>query len=379
MGQKTTTIIFINQSSGYLMIDIIKAYEGVYDERVLLAGVVNARNHKLPDEVKHHHIIEYDRSSKNKRILTWFIAFIQIIWIIKTKYNNSFLFIVSNPPLSSFIPFFCKNPFSLLIYDVYPEAITQLYSKNKSSLLIKLWKGANKNIFNKATSIVTISEGMRNLLQQYCDLSKVKVIPIWTDNNFFIKVPKEKNFFLKEQGLNHRFVVLYSGNLGYSHDVEFIIELAKKITDNDIFFLIIGSGEKSILIKNSIVSNRLSNCRILPLQPTHILPYSFSSADLAIITLSHSASLLSVPSKTYNFLSVGSPLLCVSKKDSELARLVSFYNVGQCFSTFDIDKMSVYILKLKNNPQYHTLLKNNAFNASLQFTPYNALRFLTNV
>ena len=45
------TIVFVNQSSGYLMIDIIHAFGKQYSERVLIAGTVNPRNNPLGDGV----------------------------------------------------------------------------------------------------------------------------------------------------------------------------------------------------------------------------------------------------------------------------------------------------------------------------------------
>ena len=327
------------------MIDIIRAYEGVYDERILLAGSIAVRNNKLPDNVKVHYLAKYNRLSKIKRIITWLISIIQIIWIVKTRYRDAFLFIVTNPPLAIFIPLFCNNQFSLLFYDIYPDALIELNIIKKSSIIVRLWKSVNKIVLLKASRIVTISDGMKQLLNQYSGNNIVNVIPIWTDNKFFHNIQKRNNHFSKDQGLCNKFVVLYSGNLGYTHDVDVIVDLAERLQNVDIFFLIIGSGEKFKYISTQIIIRNLNNCRILPLQPSNILPYSFSSADLAIVTLSKDASHLSVPSKTYNYLSVGAPLLCIAENNSELGKLVSTYTIGKCFSKNQISEMIEYIIK----------------------------------
>ena len=343
MGKKLNQILFINQCSGYLMIDIIRAYGGIYDERILLAGSINSQNIQIPDDIKVHKLFAYNRKSKFMRLFTWTIAFIQTLWFLKTRYRNSFLFIVSNPPLAVFIPLFCNNPFLLLIYDIFPDAIINSKLIDKTSVIAKIWNAANKVIFYKARRIITISDGMKHILQQYHTNIKIDVIPIWANTKLFTKVTKDENFFLLEQGLTDKFVILYSGNLGYSHDVEVIVELAEMLQDVDVFFLIIGSGGKYSNISNQINLRGLTNCRILPLQPSNILPYSFSAADIAIVTLSKNASNLSVPSKTYNYLSVGAPLLCIAEQDSELGKLVSKYSIGMCFSKDQTVLMSQYI------------------------------------
>jgi len=379
MGKKLNQILFINQCSGYLMIDIIRAYGGIYDERILLAGSINSQNIQIPDDIKVHKLFAYNRKSKFMRLFTWTIAFIQTLWFLKTRYRNSFLFIVSNPPLAVFIPLFCNNPFLLLIYDIFPDAIINSKLIDKTSVIAKIWNAANKVIFYKARRIITISDGMKHILQQYHTNIKIDVIPIWANTKLFTKVTKDENFFLLEQGLTDKFVILYSGNLGYSHDVEVIVELAEMLQDVDVFFLIIGSGGKYSNISNQINLRGLTNCRILPLQPSNILPYSFSAADIAIVTLSKNASNLSVPSKTYNYLSVGAPLLCIAEQDSELGKLVSKYSIGMCFSKDQTVLMSQYILKVKSDILYKDTLAKNAYLASLDFGPENALKFVADV
>jgi len=44
-------IVFVNQSSGYLMIDIIHAFGKHFADRVLIAGTINPRNNPLEDGV----------------------------------------------------------------------------------------------------------------------------------------------------------------------------------------------------------------------------------------------------------------------------------------------------------------------------------------
>ena len=132
------------------MIDIIRAYDGLYDKRSLIAGCVKPRNRQLPDDVRFHRINAYDNSKKSKRVISWLVAFMRIVWIVKTRYRDADLFLVSNPPLSIFIPFFCRNPFTFLVYDVFPDAITESGILKASSLPVRLWAFANQHVLAKA-------------------------------------------------------------------------------------------------------------------------------------------------------------------------------------------------------------------------------------
>ena len=128
------------------MIDIIGTFRDLYDQRVLISGILVERNHRLDSDVKWERIIPYDRRSTVKRLYTWTIGFLRILWLIKTRYSGAHLFLVSNPPFTMFLPLLCKNPFSLLVYDVYPDALTEFEVFKQNSGIVKAWQNTNGNL-----------------------------------------------------------------------------------------------------------------------------------------------------------------------------------------------------------------------------------------
>lgn len=369
-------ILFINQSSGYLMIDIIEAFQDIAEQRALAAGLVNPRNKPLGDDVKLEPIITYDRSSTFRRIATWLIGFLQIAWLVLTRYRKAHLFIVSNPPLAPLLPLFCKNSFSLLIYDVYPDTLEEYKILSSNSPFIRLWKRWNKRIYPKAKHIFTLNEGMKSLLSQYVSKDRIEVIPVWTDNSFLRPIPKELNAFRKEQGLEDYFLVAYSGNLGKSHELSVLVDLAEKLQKDNVFVLIIGGGDQYKSLNAKIEASELSNIRLLPWQPTEKLPQTLSAADLGVVSLGREASSLSMPSKTFNLLSVGCPILAISEPSAELSKLVDTYNLGRHFNAGQRDQMIDFVRLLVQNKELYNELCQNALNASFDFGPDNAKRFV---
>lgn len=376
MEKDKKQIVFVNQSSGYLMLDIIEAFGPVYEERILMAGFINPRNKNVDASVKIIKLAAYNRSSSVKRLLTWSLAFIKALWLIKTRYRKADLFLVSNPPFALFIPLFCSNPFRVLVYDVYPDAMISYHLLKPDSWLAGCWRKANKKVFAKAVGIYTIGNGMKKLLSAYIETSKIKVVPVWTDNAFLKPLLKANNPFIEQQKLEGKFIVLYSGNLGKTQEVEVLLELAVKTREPDLFFLIIGGGDKYQWLANKIDEKGLDNIRLLPWQETNQLPYTLAAADLAVVSLGKEASLLSVPSKTYNYLSVGAPLLCIASPDSELAVLVKEYGIGECFYSNEPDRMLDFINHLKNNEQELAAFRQRSLATSRLFGPANALEFI---
>jgi len=141
-------------------------------------------------------------------------------------------------------------------------------------------------------------------------------------------------------------------------------------------FVIIGDGEKKDKLASIIRKNNLKNCLLLPYQQPEVLPYSLASADIAIVTLGKNASRLSVPSKTYNMMSVGAPLLCIADQKSELYNLVRKYEIGECFLENQIEEMKSFVEKLLSNKHILRQYGTNSLKASKNFGSHNINQFL---
>lgn len=369
-------IVFINQSTGYLMIDIVNAFASQCKETALIAGGIKENERSLNPSTKVDKIVEYNRTSIFKRLLTWVWGTIQIYFKLLFKYRGWYVVYVTNPPLSYLLSLCLKNPFSVIVYDIYPDALTNIGIK-KTNFLYRKWIKWNNKLFDKADKIFTLSDGMKKQLSSYTDNNKIESIPNWSASTKLHPINKEENIFIKIHNLTDKFIVLYSGNIGITHNVEYIIEVAKKLkNDNDIQFLIIGEGGKKKILENNVTKYGLNNCRFLTWQSVEMMPYSLASADIAVITLNDDTASLSVPSKTYNLLAVGAPLLCIAPKTSELNNLVSEYNNGRCFDKEAIKEMTEYILEVNNNPTLKKGLSNNSLKASKQFTYKNAEQYV---
>lgn len=369
-------ILFINQSSGYLMIDIIRAFEGKFEQRALAAGFINPRNNPLPDSVKVERIITYDRSSTLRRLWTWLVGFVQIWWLVMTRYRDAHLFIVSNPPFATLLPRLCSNSFSLLIYDVYPDALVEYKVLKKGSFVIRFWNKANQRIYPAARAIFTLSEGMKSRIAQYVEPERISVVPVWTDNDFLRPIPKAENVFRQEQGLQDHFLLLYSGNLGKSHELSVLVDLAKALQDDGVFVLIIGGGDQYESLNTRISSSGLSNIRLLPWQPTEALPQTLAAADLGVVSLGREAALLSMPSKTFNLMSVGVPIMAIADPRAALAKLIEKYQMGDHFEPHQVEEMVAFVRKLASSKSEQERLQRHAIEASRDFGPDNALRFI---
>jgi len=369
-------ITIINQDSGYLMIDIANAFNKKGFEVTLITGRLVERNTPLQSSIKLEKICRYRRTNIPLRLYSWFMGILQIMVKVWFRHRNSRLFIVSNPPFAPLLPLVCKNPFSLLIFDVYIDTPAEIPIIGKMGFLVNLWKRMHKKVLLKAEEIYTLTEGMKNKLEKYSGGKAVNIVPIWTDSEYLKPIPQDENPFIKEHQLEGKFIVLYSGNIGRSSGVESLVKLASLVHDEKIKFVIIGDGVRKAAVIEEIRKLNLNNCLVLPWQDVSVLPYSLASANLGIVSLVAKSSKNAIPSKMYNYMSVGAPILGLSDLDSDLSKFIRSHSVGECFPADSSKEIADYIIHLANHPEECKSISSRSFLASKNFTSKNADLFL---
>lgn len=365
-------IVLINQSSGFLVADDLNAYCTKYDRVCILCGSLSQGVRSVNPKVKVDKICRYDKSSGLKRMVTWIWGSIQVFFKLLFKYRGWEVVYYSNPPMACFSALLLRNKFRIVEYDIYPDAL-HIIGIGDGHFIYRLWGWLKRRLYRKAERIFTLSEGMKAILTEYGPGEKIKVVPLWSASDDFKPVKKEENIFVKENHLEGKFIVMYSGNIGYTHSVECVVEVAKRMReDKDVLFLIIGDGKKKAELMDDVKKSRLNNVHFMPYQDFSLLPFSLASADLGVITLDENVSKVSVPSKTFNLLAVGCPLLAISNEDTEMYRLISKYQNGRCIAKSQIEEIAAYIRELKVNVDLKQWFSHNSLEASKDFTYKNA-------
>lgn len=373
------SVLLANQSTGYLMVDIVNAYvqSGKYDRVELFAGEINIRP-SVPDSSVHViKTVKYDKSSTLKRLLTWVGAFVHLLWVVWRRSKHCHLVLVSNPPLNVFVPLFTRKKFSFIVYDLYPDSLFSQGFVKRNSFLGRWWMTKNKQIFAKADCVFTLSEDMKKAVAQYVAEDKIKIVYNWAHNEHIRPIDKKENVFLTDLKLQDKFIVLYSGNMGMTHDIDVLVDVADRLKENEkIHFLFIGEGTKKAVVEEKVARYGLKNCSVLPYQPLEVLPYSMGAADLAVVTTDAKQSGLSVPSKTYTYLATGAALLCLAEDNTELARLTRERRIGRCFVSQDLGGIAGYILQMVSDRRLLQEYKDNSRKTSLMYTPENAQQYV---
>lgn len=369
-------IFIVNQDLGYLTIDVANAFKECYDKVVLFSGSIDITDRNLHPEIKIFKTIKYNRKSTLKRLFTWGACTMHLTFLLLFKFRGYKVLYYTNPPMSYFNALFFSNSFSVVVFDLYPNAL-KLIGINENSFLYRIWKRINIQVFKKADQIVTLSEGIKEQLSCYVDNNKIKVVSIWPGSEKFKPIPKNENLFLKKHNWENKFIVLYSGNMGIGHKLEVMIDVAENFIDREEFlFLFIGDGAKKKILANLVHNKNLTNVEFLPFQESNILPYSLASADIAVVALEPEVTYASVPSKTFNYMAVGAPILGIGSSGSELENLINYHKVGLYSSGEDANELSKYIDNFFENKSELKKISFRSYSASKRFNYAIAQEYL---
>lgn len=378
MKSRNKRLVIFNQHSSFITIDIVNAFvkKGDYEEVVLVSGVVNEREDVLDKSVIVEKTVPYKKDSFITRLSSWMSAFVKFLFLLTFKYRNSDVFLVTNPPLISFLPYLSSTKnYAVLVFDIYPDALSAGGFVSEKSLIYKIWAKANRKLFARANRIYAISVGMRERLGQYTDVNKVELIHLWSSFEPEI-IKKKDNQFLKDNNLQDAFVVMYSGNMGKGCGLESIVDVAERLkAHKDILFLFVGDGWTVPVLKKKVQDLGLRNCRFMPYQDASVLRHSLSAADVAVISLPGQTGTISIPNKLYTLIALGRPLLSLTPPGTDLYKVMKQFDLGGTFETYEVDAMVNYILEIKNNEQFKQELANNSIKASKAFSKENATKF----
>jgi colanic acid biosynthesis glycosyl transferase WcaI len=219
----------------------------------------------------------------------------------------------------------CRMLFYL--QDLFPE-VGLILGKLKPGLLATILRRATQIGLNSAERIVVLGEDMRRrVLQRGIDPAKVRIVPNWADTSA-VRPPAGENPMKAAWGVQDRFVVMYSGNLGLSQGLDHVLTAASMLRDRPVLFLFVGEGAAKNRLIARVAEEKLENVRFLPYQPKERLGESLTAADVHLIPLQRGLAGYIVPSKLYGILAAGKPYIAAVDEESEVATITAQGQTG---------------------------------------------------
>jgi len=258
--------------------------------------------------------------------------------------------------------------FVFLCEDVFPEVAVLLddfHNKTVNRTLDRI----NRYLLREADVVVALGDRMKRRLveEKGADPSRVRVIHNWADCEAITPKPKD-NAFARAHGLTDRFVLMHSGNVGLSQNLDLLLEAAARLQSRErLVVAIVGDGARRQPLQDMAARRGLTNVRFFPYQPKEQLDDSFATADAFLVSLKPGLEGYIVPSKVYGILASGRPFVAAVDPSCEAAVIAREHHCGTIARPGEPDALATSIAALCDDPAGARVMGENARRAAWQY------------
>ena len=277
-------------------------------------------------------------------------VFLWSLWLFR---KGDHVVVVTAPPslpvTTALAAMLRGSTMTVLVQDSYPEILVAVEKIRQNSIIAVIIDLFNRWVYKFSTRIIVMGRDMADLFERKCNGidTNIVTIPNWADLESIEPLPREGNPMLEELGLIDKFVLLYAGNIGHPTDVETIVKTANILKDRaDIHFLFIGDGAKKRTVVEMTVKLGLENVTILDYRPRSEQTIFLNACDVGLVALINGMWGTAMPSRTYNIMAAGPPVLALTDEESELARVIDEDQIGWHIDPGDPEMLAATIEKI---------------------------------
>jgi colanic acid biosynthesis glycosyl transferase WcaI len=235
--------------------------------------------------------------------------------------------------------------FAFWLQDIYSEAIKGILQKKFGFVGRQIglyYQRMEVRLLRRSNLIVAISDDFTKFLRDHRISERVVVVENWVPLSAFL--PPENS--AGRPGGAFRFV--YAGTLGYKHDLQMLLMLAKE-TDAEVRVYSEGPGADHLRQQAALLPT--GKLVVSDWVPFEDLGRTLASADALVAFIDAAASRYSVPSKVLSYLCAARPVLLSMSPDNQAARIVLREKAGLVTAPGQYDEFVEKARWLMANPE----------------------------
>lgn len=298
-----------------------------------------------------------NKISRVKNILAYFFGAILATFKVG---KQDYVFSISQPPILGGLlgvwgKWIKRAKYIYNIQDFNPEQILAVgYSKNK--FVTDLMMFLDKFSCRQSNLIITVGRDLVDTVNKRFhgkNVPRTVMINNWIDEKEIYPLPEDHPRvleFRKKWGLDDKFVIMYSGNIGLYYDLENIFKVIEKFKPGtkaadgrEVAFAFVGAGSVLDILKSYKEEKQMDNVVFIPYQAQEDLIYSLNAGDVHWCVNAKGIKGVSCPSKAYGIMAAGKPMIGVLEEGSEVRRLIEDCNCGKCCEPSDYSEIQAII------------------------------------
>lgn len=299
---------------------------------------------------------EFSKTNKKSRIKNVVSYFMGAMGATFKVGKMDYVFSISQPPiLGGLLGVWGKwvkhAKFIYNIQDFNPEQVLAV-GYAKSRFITDVMMAFDKFSCKRSDLVITVGRDLVETVEKRFEDKKVpKTVMInnWIDENEIYPLPENNErvlAFKKKYGLDNKFVIMYSGNIGLYYNLENLIKVIEKFgTDNrtadgrEVVFAFIGAGTVLDKLVSYVKEHNMDNVKFIPYQDKADLIYSLNAGDVHWCVNAKGIKGVSCPSKYYGLAAAGKPVIGVLESGSEVRCLIEDTHGGLCCEPGEYDQV----------------------------------------
>jgi len=285
----------------------------------------------------------FGKKSMGSRLLGQILFLIQCVARGLLISDVGAVLVSTSPPMCSAaglaIRFVRRVPLKFWVMDLNPDQAVALGKVAERSVAARLLEWLNRRMLRNADDVVVLDRYMEHRIRIKGAVNgRLSVSPPWPHEDHLDSIDPNRNPFRISQGLNGKFVFMYSGNMSLASPVKPILDAASRMRAVEgVYFLFVGGGLGKRDVEQAIAAGHLRNGACLPYQPMSSLRFSLSAADVHIVTLGKDMVGIVHPCKIYGAMRVGRPILYVGPRPSHLSDILEEFQIGWQVDGSDVE------------------------------------------
>lgn len=242
------------------------------------------------------------------------------------------------------------------VFDLYPEAIL-VNSPKWMKMAASLIKPILPFVYRQVDIMADIGCCMRARVKRYGHKALCETLTPWALVEP-TEIPPACAEMRKELFGDAKIGLLYSGTVGYAHDLTDFIKLARICREKkiDAAFCFAGYGNRYNELVKAITSED-TNIRLAGFASEKDLERRLSAADIHLISLRPGWEGIVVPSKFFGALAIGRGVLFSGAPGGEIPQWIKQHRIGELLN----EDTPEWLEKMIRNPELISEMQKNAF------------------
>lgn len=245
-------------------------------------------------------------------------------------------------------------PFVYWLQDLQGVAIAELLGKrlgHAGHVLGWLAKNVELAFLRRSNHVITIAYAHEEFLPaQIRNTGRFTTLENWANIEDIPRLPKGNDWSIRHR-LDNTVNIVYSGTLGFKHDLKVFPALATAFRDRpDVRIVVVSSGAAADFLAAEALRSALNNLIVLPFQPYEELPAVLASAAVLIAPLDPSAGSFCVPSKVLSYLCAGRPSVLAIDGANPAAQMIESAGGGVAVRPGDAEGFVKAVRRLIDDP-----------------------------